>query len=155
VDVDLPPIRAGPFGVDGHHHTLGAEAPRRLRDPLGVLHRRRVDAHLVRPGPQQGPEILHIPDPPADGEGDGEDLRHATHHLQQDPAVLDGGGDIQEDQLVGPFLLIKAGVRHRVPGVAQVNEPHPLNHPPGPDIQTRDDAPGQSHIHLPFDQAPL
>lgn len=54
---------------------------------------------------------------PAHGEGDEDPFRHPRHHVQEDGPFLVGGGDVQEDELVGPRLVVGPGRLHGVPGV--------------------------------------
>jgi hypothetical protein len=51
-----------------------------------------------------------------------------------------GGGDVVEDDLVGPFPVVESCELDRIPGVAQVLELRPLDDPARVNVQTRDDA---------------
>ena len=56
--------------------------------------------------------------------------------------VVGAGGDVEEHQLVGALRIVARGLLHRVAGVPQRLEVHPLHHPPAGDVETGDDAPG-------------
>src|SRR5262249_45136482 len=108
VDVDLPDLAAvaeHPLRVDVDDDALAAEPPRRAADEFGVAHRRRVDRDLVRPGVEQGPDVVEGPDAAADGHRHEADLGRAPDHVPDDLAPLVARRDVEEDQLVGPFLL--------------------------------------------------
>src|SRR5574338_328449 len=64
--VDLPPL-APSLRVDTRDHALGAEQRRGLGQPLRTLHRRRIDAHLVRAGAEHAPDVIRRADAAADG----------------------------------------------------------------------------------------
>jgi hypothetical protein len=51
-----------------------------------------------------------------------------------------GGGDIVEDDLVGPLPIVEGRELDGIPGVPQVLELRPLDDPTRIDIQTRYDA---------------
>ena len=110
---EVPP----PPGVYGQDHRLGAEVIGKLPDELGPPHRGGVHAHLVGPRKEELPRVLQGAHPPAHGEGDEDPFRHPRHHVQEDGPFLVGGGDVQEDELVGPRLVVGPGRLHGVPGV--------------------------------------
>ena len=56
------------------------------------------------------------------------DLGRPADHVQDDPAPLVAGGDVEEDQLVGPLRLVARGDLDRVARVAEVDEVRPLDH---------------------------
>src|SRR5690606_4750796 len=55
-------------------------------------------------------------------------------------AVVDGGGDVEEGDLVRPLRRVVRGEFDGVAHVAQVLEVHALDDAPGGDVETRDDA---------------
>ena len=69
----------------------------------------------------------------------------ARHDLHRGRAALVRGGDVEEGQLVGALRVVQLGQLDRVAGVAQVLEVDALDHPPGVDVQARDDAYGEAH----------
>ncbi len=146
VDVNLPDlltVAVHPLRVDVHHNALAAEPPGRLAHEIRVAHRRRVDRNLVGPGVQQGADVVQGLDPPADGHRHEADLGRPAHHVEQDRPLLVAGGDVQKNQLVGPFLLIPRGHFHRVARVSQVHEVRSLHHPPGMHVEAGNDPFGQ------------
>ena len=64
-------------------------------------------------------------------------------HVEHDVAPFVAGRDVQEDQLVGPFVLIPGSHLHRIAGIAQVDEVRPLHDPPPVHVQTRNHALGK------------
>src|SRR5215207_11635066 len=154
VDHHLPAaaVAAAP-GVDGQHHALDSVGARPGRQQLGVADGGRVDRHLVGAGPQQPLDVLDGPDPAADGERDEHLLGRPGHGLEQGRTGLHGGGDVQEHELVGALGVIDAGQLGRVAGVDQVHERHPLDDPPGGNVQARDHPPGQGHARRPLPRA--
>jgi hypothetical protein len=59
-------------------------------------------------------------------------------------ASLDGG-DVEERELVGAGLVVAPGDLHRVAGIAQLDEVHPLHDAPGVHVEAGDDALGEAH----------
>ena len=116
----------------------------RLADQLWSPHRRTVDADLVCARKQQLPEIFHASHAAAHRERHHHGLGHLGRHVQHQLAALMGGGDVVKHQLVGLLLLVGAGQRQRVSGVAVVlEEPHVFDDPAILNVQTRNDALGQ------------
>ncbi len=116
MDVNLPAF-SGSLGIDGHHHTLAAEAPGGLGDQPWILDRRGVDRHLVGTGGQQPTDLLQGVDPASDGKRDEQHLGHGSGELDAGETILDRGGDVQEDQLIRPLLFIAAGRLNRIAGI--------------------------------------
>ena len=137
------PSRIDPLGVDVHHDALAAEPPGRPADELGIAHGGRVDRDLVGPRLQERPDVVQVADPAADGQRHEADLRRAADHVPDDLAPLVAGGDVQEDQLVGPFRVVPRGDLDRVARVAEVDEVRPLHHAALVDVEARDDPLGQ------------
>ena len=70
-------------------------------------------------------------------------LGRAAHHVEHDFAPLVAGGDVQKDQLVGPFALVARGHLDRIAGVAQVDEIGSLDHPAAIDVEAGNHALGK------------
>ena len=68
-------------------------------------------------------------DAAADGQGHEHHLGGPAHHVEDDVAALVAGGDVEEDQLVGPFLLVAGGHLDRIAGVAEVEEVRSFDDP--------------------------
>ena len=137
------PSCCDPLGVDIHHDALAAEPPGRLAHELRVLHRGRVDRNLVAAGVQQLADVVERADAAADGERHEDLLGRAADHVEHDVAPFVAGRDVEEHQLVGPFLLVAGGHRDRVAGVAQVEEIGPLHDPTAVDVETGNHALGE------------
>ena len=64
--------------------------------------------------------VVHVLDrlhPAADGERDRQFGGHGAYHGQRGAAPLDGSRNVEENQLVGPFILIPAGEFDRIAGI--------------------------------------
>ena len=146
VNVDLPDFAAvlpDPLGVDVDHDALAAESPCGLADKFRVAYGRRVDRHLVGPRAQQGPDIIEVANPAANGQRHEANLGRAAHDFEQNRAVFVAGGDVEEDQFIGSLVIIARSHFDRIAGVFQIEEICPLDHAPVVDIEARDDPLGQ------------
>ena len=132
-----------PAGIDRHHDALTAEALGGFPDQRRPRQRRRVERHLVGARSQQCPHVVDAPQAAAHGQRHVDALGRARHHVQHDPAILVGGGDVQEDQLVGALGIVGQGRLDRVAGVAQVHEADALDHAAVLDVQAGNDTLGQ------------
>ena len=137
------PFRLHALGIDIHHNTLAAEPPGRLVHKLRILHGGRVDRHLVAAGQQQLADVLERANAAAHGERHEHLLGRAADHVEHDVAPFVAGRDVEEHQLVGPFLLVPRGHLDRIAGVAEVDEIRALHHAPAVDVQTGNHTLGQ------------
>src|SRR5690606_32830339 len=128
-----------PSGIDGHHDALAAETARPLLHQFRTENGGGVDRHLVRTGPENPEHVLHGGNPSAHREGNAQLRGRFLDDIHHRPPSLLGSGNIQEDQLVGPFPVIQPGQFHRIPGIPQVDEGNPLHHPAILHIQTGND----------------
>ena len=64
-------------------------------------------------------------------------------------ASFDGGGDVEEDQLVAALAVVVGRELHRVAGVAELLEPRALHHAPAVDVEAGHDALGERHALIP------
>ena len=111
---------------------------------LRAGHGGAVDRHFVRARVEQPLDIADLAHAAANRQRN-EDLRgYPFDDRQDDVALIAGGGDVQESQLVGALFVVAAGDFDRVARVDQVDEIHALDHAPGGDIQAGDDAAGQT-----------
>ena len=131
------------LGVDIHHDALAAEPPGRLAHELRILHGGRVDRHLVAAGQQQLADVVERADAAADRERHEHLLGRAADHVEHDVAPFVAGRDVEEHQLVGPFLLVARGHLDRVAGVAEVHEVRPLHDASAVDVETGNHTLGQ------------
>ena len=81
---------------------------------------------LSAAGQQQLPDILHDAHAAADGQRHEDLLRRAADHVIQRVARFDAGGDVEEGQLVRTLAVIEPGLLHRIAGIDQIDEVHPL-----------------------------
>ena len=129
-----------PFGVDGDHDALIAEFLRRLAHEAPVVHRRRVDRHLVGPGKQQLADVLNGAHAAADRERHETGLGRAPDHVEQDAARLVARGDVEKTQLVRARGVVDLRGLDRIAGVAQIDEAHALDDAPVLDVEAGDEA---------------
>ncbi len=141
---DLPAVRGSrridPLGVDSHHDALVAELLGGFADEFAAADGSRIDRHLVRARCQQHPNVLDHPHAAADGQRHEAGLRGAADHIEHGAAVLMGGGDVEEGELVGAGGIIGDRRLHRIAGIAQVDEVDALDDPAVLHIQAGDDA---------------
>ena len=78
--------------------------------------------------------------PPPIDERDEHVVGGAAGQLDDRLAPLVGGGDVEEDQLVGALGVVAGRELDRVARIAQTDEVRALDDPPGVDVQARDDA---------------
>jgi hypothetical protein len=126
---DLEATGRHPPGVDGHDYELRSEFLGRLAHDLAPLHRRRVDRDLVGTGQKQRAHVLECPHATTNSQRHETDIGRPANDVEDKAALLVAGRDVQEAQFVGSGSIIGARSLHRVPGVAQVLEPHALDHP--------------------------
>ena len=133
VDVDLPQLACrlccDPFRVDVHHDALAAETPGRLANELGIAAGGRIDRYLVAPGLQQGADVVHRANSAADRKRHEYHFGRAADHVKDDFTPLVAGGDVEEDQFVGPLLLIPCRHLDGIAGIAEIKEVCSLDHP--------------------------
>jgi hypothetical protein len=61
------------------------------------------------------------------------------HHVEHDLAILVGGRDVEEDELVRALRVVCDGRFDGIAGVLQVDEPDAFDDTPVLHVQTRDD----------------
>ena len=109
-------------GVDGADHGLAAEAFGAGGEQLRLGHGGGVEGDLVRAGSQHVAHLVDAAHAAADGERHEGPARRPPHHVQHRAAALGGGGDIQEDDLVGALVGVALGQLGRIAFVGQVHE---------------------------------
>ena len=116
-DDDLPAVggrRAAPARVDRDDDGLRAERRRALRDELRALDGGGVERHLVGAGPEHGAHLGDAAHAAADGQRDERPAGRPLDDLEQRPAALGRGGDVEEDDLVGALAPVALGELGRV-----------------------------------------
>ena len=97
---------------------------------------------LSQPAQSNCANIVERADSAPDAQRHENHLGRPAHDVEHDGAPLVAGGDVQKDELVGPFLLVAGGHVDRVAGIAQLtklrafDDPAPIdvkagNHPLG------------------------
>ena len=84
---------------------------------------------------------LRIPPPTVSGMKQTSAVRRTTS--SKIARVLVAGRDVEENQLVGPLLIVTRGHLHRIAGVLEVEEVRPLDHTAVVDVKARNDPLGQ------------
>ena len=98
-------------------------------DELGRGDGGGVHGDLVGPGPQQRPAVRDRAHSAADRERDEDLLRGPLDDVQHRGAVVRGGGDVKQHELVGAFGVVARGELDRVAGVAKPFELDALSRP--------------------------
>ena len=135
-------VRAA-LGIDGDHDALRAVTRRGLLNHLGVGQCGRIKAGLVSAGIEQAPHVLHRAQATAHSQWN-KDLRgDCFNDVQDQVAVVAGGGDVQKSQLVSALVVVARSDFDRVTGVAQLEEIDALDDASAGDIQAGDDSFGE------------
>jgi hypothetical protein len=134
-----------PARVHGQDDALRPEPVRRLGQQIRPGDRGGVQRHLVRPGAQQPVHVRDAAHAATHGERDEHLLGGPPHHVVHGVPAGARRGDVQEGQLVGALGVIERGHLHRVAGVPQLPEVHPLDHPAAVHVQAGDDPDGNRH----------
>src|SRR3989337_1239822 len=158
VRVDAPGA-AVPLRVDREDDALGSEGVRGLPDDLGPLDRSRVHADLVRAGPEEARDVRGRPDAAPDRKGDRQARGRVPDDVDKGLASLRARGDVAEDDLVGPLVLVRGRGLDGIPDDAEVPEADALHDPTRVDVEAGDDPRGRaqgdsSHSTFPFREKP-
>jgi hypothetical protein len=150
VAVDIPASAArgqvfalAAFGVNGHHDALRAVAFGHRIDDVRVGNGGGVEARLVGSGIEQPAHIFHRAHAAPYGERNEHLAGHGLNDVQDQVAIVAGGGDIEEGQLVRPLGVVARGNLHRIAGVAQFDEVDTLDDAATGDVQAGNDAFGK------------
>ena len=108
------------FRINGNNDALAAEFFGPGADQLRVGQRRRIDADLVRPGPQHGVHVSHRAQSAADGQRHEALVGGALDDLHHRSPALRAGGDVEEHHLVGALFVIAHGQLDGIAHVAQL-----------------------------------
>jgi len=134
------PFVAQALRVDSQHHTLAAELRRDFRNEFGALYRRRVDAHFISAGEDDGAGVVDRVNAAAHRKRDVDFFRNARDEFRQRFALLDSGGDVQKDQFVGAFLHVTFGEFHRIAGIADIDKIDAFNGTPVLNVEAGNDS---------------
>src|SRR5699024_2231848 len=148
------PVAVALFGVNGRYDALRAKTVGRMIDQAGIANNSAVHRYFVSTGVQQFFNLIGAADAAAHGKGNAELFGDAADQRYQGFALFFGGGNIEEDQLVGALLGIAARQLHRIAGIAQAFKIHPFNGTPVFNVQAGDDTFSQRifgiFVHLNF-----
>src|SRR5690606_33243000 len=148
-DLEARACAAAAARVHRQYEDLRAEPLGDLRDQRGSRHSAGAHAHLVRTGAQQPVHIVDAADAAADGERDEDLLGCPGHHAVRRRAVLCGGRDVKEHQLVRTLGVVGPGQLDGIAGGPQPGEPNPLDDPAGVDVQAWDHPDRYTHRPTP------
>jgi len=142
IDVDFPEFPAvllDPTGVDIDDDALAAETERGFADEIGIPDGGGIDGDFVATGVEESADVFESTDATADGQGHEDDFGGALDDIEDDISLLVAGGDVEEDEFVGSFLLVAGGDFDGVSGIAEVEEIGPFDNPSGVDVEAGDD----------------
>ena len=131
--------------VDRDDDALRAVAAGGVGDELRILHRRGIDADLVRARVEQPPHVLDAAHAAAHGERNEDLRRDRFDDVEDETALVAARGDVEKSELVGALLVVAPRDLDRIAGVAQPDEIHAFDHAPGGDVEAGDDALGEGH----------
>ncbi len=142
--------RAGPgrLGVDRRDDALRAVSRGRGVEQRRVGHAGGIDADLVGAGIEERPDVLDRIHASAHRQRNEHDVRHRLDHAVEEAARLDARADVEEGELVGALGVVAPRHLDGVAGIAQVDEVHALDHAARGDVETGDDALGESHERI-------
>src|SRR5258706_3205559 len=132
-----------PFGVDGDHDRLAPVSAGERRDELGMRERGGVEAHLVGSGVHGPGRIVLGAYSAAYGEGDEELASDGANRVGERPSTLEGGGDVENDQLVDSFAIVTTSELRRIAGAPKPLEIDPLDDQAVTDVEAGDDPLGE------------
>ena len=137
VDFPLVGIVGALLGVDGDDDRLGAERLGCLRDERGILHGRRIHAHLIGACGDHATNVLDAAKAAADRVGQVQLGRRAARELDGRGTVVARRRDVEEDDLVGLLLVIALRELDRIARIAQVHEIHAFHDAPVGHVHAR------------------
>ena len=91
-------------------------------DQLRIVDGGGVDRDLVRAGAEQFANVAWTADAPTDGQRDEDLIGGPLDHIDHRPAAVAAGGDVEEDQFVGPFGVVEGCQLDWIAGIAEVDE---------------------------------
>ncbi len=128
------------LGVDGEHDALVAELFGRLEDEVWVVDGGRVEGNLVGAGVQHLGDVVDGAESAAHGERHEAFRGGAFDDVAHDAAFVGGGGDVEEDELVGALLVVGFGGFDGVSCVAELFELNAFDDAAGVDVEAGNDA---------------
>lgn len=138
--IHLPFPGRSALGVDGDDHALPAEAFGAFGDEVRTADGRRVNRDLVGAREERRVHVVGGADAASDGQRHKDPLCGLPHEVEDRPAGLLRGGDVQERDLVGAFLGVLLGEVGRVTYVLEMDEALSLDDLPVLNVEAGDDA---------------
>ena len=143
VGIDLPGAIAIGTGVDGDHDGLISKGGSPVIDGLGILDRGGIEANLICAGQQKGAHVGDGADAPANGEGHETAGGGALHDIQDGAAPIGRSGDVEEDEFIGPLIVISDSAFHRISGIPKFEEFRAFDNTALVYVKARNDAAGE------------
>ena len=124
--------------VNRHNDALRTELGRKVAYEFNALDGRSVDGDLVRSCTQETHRVGDRAHSAPDREGYEHLLRRSGDDVDHCRALFCRGGDVEKDDLVGPFLVVSERELCGVTRVAESLEPHALYDPAAFHVEARD-----------------
>ena len=140
-----PLLLACALCVYRHDDALRPERARAQRNQVRVADGSGIDGYFVGACVQHGAHVFDGSKSAADGQGNEHLIGGAPHHVMHDAAVFVRGRNIQKNEFVRAFGVVKPGLFDGVAGVHDVYEAHAFDHAAFVHVQTGNDASGQRH----------
>jgi hypothetical protein len=128
--------------VNGHNYSLRPKAAPDGLNQRWVSQRCGVHADLVGASFKHLRRIVRRADATSNREGDEQLARCAANRIKHRLPALVGGGNVQQNNLVGAFARVACCKRRWVTGVDQVNKLRAFDHAPAMHVKAGDDALG-------------
>src|SRR5690606_36391688 len=126
--------------IDGDHDALRTVIVGGVAYQFGVGDGRAVHGDLVGAGIEQALYIGYLAHASAHGQGDKDLAGHRLDDGQDQVALVAGGGDVQEGELVGALFVVALRDRDRIAGIDQIDEIDAFDYASRRDIQAGNDA---------------
>src|SRR5437764_3377628 len=114
-----------------------------------MLYSRCIERGLIGSGSQRSPDILNAAYTATNGDRNKYLFRGPAHNIKHRGTIFKRSRNIEKNNLIRPFAIVKSGKLYGITGITQVNKVDALDNTSRRHIQTGDDALGQ-HSSLPL-----
>src|SRR5947207_4558685 len=143
LDDDLPALIRTPPRIHRDDDRLASESRSACRNQRWIGNGGRVERHLVGARPQHIAHVLDAPDATANRQRAERPAGRPFDDVEQRPAALGRGRDVEEDELVRALVGVALRELRRITLVDEIDEPCAFHDPPVRDIEARDDPPAK------------